>query len=292
MKYRILFSCLSLLFISVKGFSQSKEFKYYFDKNLKPIEKAEAAFTGTGTYYGAGIELKLYDASDKNLVSTGHFTDSSLQVKDGLFQSYYSNASLKSEKTYLKGTEDGLWKEWDSFGNIIDSSIYENGRKVIGGMFYYYQNHNVKRVFIVDTKKDKGYHILYGVNFDENGRVTGRDTLKESIDGKIFTKTEIEPSFPGGEVACTNYISKVLQQNMNNLTNDNMNIGTCRIKFLVDWDGNVTNVESLNMRGSALARISVEAIAKGPKWIPAKQNGYFVTAFKTQYITFPIQKRE
>ena len=39
------------------------------------------------------------------------------------------------------------------------------------------------------------------------------------------------------------------------------------------------------MKGTRLGEISVNAIRKGPKWIPAKQNGHIVTAYTEQPVT-------
>jgi hypothetical protein len=39
------------------------------------------------------------------------------------------------------------------------------------------------------------------------------------------------------------------------------------------------------MQGSKLAEIAVSTIRKGPKWIPAMQNGRYVTAFRFQPVT-------
>ncbi len=42
------------------------------------------------------------------------------------------------------------------------------------------------------------------------------------------------------------------------------------------------------MKGSKLAEVAVNAIRKGPKWIPARQNSREVNAYRQQPITFTI----
>ena len=81
---------------------------------------------------------------------------------------------------------------------------------------------------------------------------------------------------------------EVLKKNIDALTDDGKP-GTCRVKFIVDTTGNVSDVEALNMKGSVLARIVVDAIANGPKWVPAQQNGRVVRAYKEQPVTFTIE---
>ena len=70
---------------------------------------------------------------------------------------------------------------------------------------------------------------------------------------------------------------KVLKKNIDALTDEGKS-GTCRVRFIVDTSGKVSKVEALNMKGSVLARIVVDAIVNGPTWIPAQQNGRLVKA--------------
>jgi outer membrane biosynthesis protein TonB len=107
---------------------------------------------------------------------------------------------------------------------------------------------------------------------------------------KVFTKVEVEPSFPGGDMAWARYIKKTVEGNINELTTENKS-GTCRLRFIVDVDGSVRDVKVLSMQGTKLAEISENAIRKGPKWVPAKQNGNVVSAYKEQPITFTIQEQ-
>jgi protein TonB len=53
----------------------------------------------------------------------------------------------------------------------------------------------------------------------------------------------------------------------------------------VDINGNVSKVEATTMQGTKLAEIAVNSITKGPKWIPAMQNGRYVTAYRYQPVT-------
>ena len=110
-----------------------------------------------------------------------------------------------------------------------------------------------------------------------------------SINDVIWTKTEIEASFPGGDEAWNKFMFRVMKKNIDALTDEGKS-GTCRVKFIVDTTGKLSNVEALNMKGSVLARIVVDAMITGPKWIPAQQNGRRVKAFKEQPVTFTIEE--
>jgi protein TonB len=99
-----------------------------------------------------------------------------------------------------------------------------------------------------------------------------------------FSKVEIEAKFSGN---WNSYVKKEIEKNIDELTEAGES-GTCIVRFVVSKDGSVSNVEALTMKGTKLAEIAVNAIRKGPKWIPAIQNGREVNAYRQQPITFVI----
>ncbi|MEO6674928.1 MAG: energy transducer TonB [Ginsengibacter sp.] len=118
-------------------------------------------------------------------------------------------------------------------------------------------------------------------------KTTLSDTTEKDV---VFEKVEVEASFPGGEKAWTQYIKQQLMENLDALIKANKS-GTCRLKFIVGKDGNIRNVEAVTMKGTKLAKVGINAILKGPKWIPAFQDGRTVNAFREQPITFTLQDK-
>lgn len=106
-------------------------------------------------------------------------------------------------------------------------------------------------------------------------------------ENQVFTKVEVEAQFPGGEGKWNKYVYNEIMKNIDDLTDDGQ-AGTCEVQFIVDKEGNVSNVEALSMKGSKLAEVAVNAIKKGPKWIPAIQNGRQVKAWRRQKVTFKL----
>ena len=104
---------------------------------------------------------------------------------------------------------------------------------------------------------------------------------------QVFTKVEVEAQFPGGEGKWNQYVQREVEKNIDDLVDDGQ-AGTCEVQFIVDKEGNVSNVEALSMKGSKLAEVAVNAIKRGPKWIPAIQNGRQVKAWRRQKITFRL----
>ncbi|MBI1781324.1 MAG: TonB family protein [Sphingobacteriales bacterium] len=107
-------------------------------------------------------------------------------------------------------------------------------------------------------------------------------------DDQIFTKVEIEAGFPGGDGAW----KKFLERNLNGqVPSDNgAPEGTYRVlvQFVVDKEGNVSDVKPLTSYGYGMEEEAVKAIKKGPKWTPAEQNGRKVKAYRTQPIVFQV----
>ena len=120
---------------------------------------------------------------------------------------------------------------------------------------------------------------------DENsGVITGP---KAQPKDEPFSKVEIEASFPGGEDEWKKYISKEIGRYTDELQEDGK-AGTCTVQFIVDVNGVINDIEVLTMKGSKLAEICANAVRKGPKWIPAIQNGNKVKAYRRQPVTFRI----
>lgn len=105
----------------------------------------------------------------------------------------------------------------------------------------------------------------------------------DSTNNVILEKVEVEASFPGGPGAWARYVSKAIQNNLDKLKRSDY--GTCIVRFIVDTNGQVSEVKATTMKKSRLAKIAIEAITNGPKWIPAQQNGKSVIAYRLQPIT-------
>jgi N-acetylmuramoyl-L-alanine amidase len=110
-----------------------------------------------------------------------------------------------------------------------------------------------------------------------------------SPDDKTFYKVEEEAKFPGGEGEWSKYISSKLYKEVDALTKANKS-GTCVVQFIVDTEGNISDVKAVTMQGTKLSEIAIDAVKKGPKWVPATQNGKKVKAYRKQPVTFHISK--
>ncbi|HEV9036496.1 MAG TPA: TonB family protein [Puia sp.] len=112
---------------------------------------------------------------------------------------------------------------------------------------------------------------------------------KQDDDDGIFEKVEVESSYPGGVPAWIRYLQKNMHypdQAVNNETQ-----GTVMVKFIVDKDGNVSDVEAVaGPEQDGLREEAVRVIKKSGKWTPALQNGRYVKSYKQQPVTFKLSE--
>lgn len=113
-----------------------------------------------------------------------------------------------------------------------------------------------------------------------------------------FTSVDIDAEFPGGVPAWTAYMSKALNKKSKELRKSGEQ-GTVVILFVIDKNGNVTNIKALDCASagvprclppnSQLAATAIDIISNSPAWKPASQNGKAVKAYRRQPVSFILQ---
>jgi|GEM_PF-1363020 len=107
-------------------------------------------------------------------------------------------------------------------------------------------------------------------------------------DTAVFTVTEVMPQFPGGMSEMMKYIQKNVHYPE---VEKNANIeGKCFIKFVVEQDGSISNVEVLKgvPGGSGCDKEAVRVIKNMPAWIPGTQDGQRVRVYFNVPIVFKL----
>jgi periplasmic protein TonB len=121
----------------------------------------------------------------------------------------------------------------------------------------------------------------------DNGKGVVEAPKKDETDyDKTFTKVEIESDYPGGQGAWIRYLSKNLAYPQD--AQDNEIQGTVIVQFIVDKEGNVSDVEAIS-GPNELKTEAMRVIKKSGKWTPAVQNGRQVKSYKKQPITFKLE---
>jgi protein TonB len=110
---------------------------------------------------------------------------------------------------------------------------------------------------------------------------------KKVEDDAPFMRVEVDASFPGGAAAWLRFLNKNLRY-----PDDAMNVGvagTVMVQFIVDKDGNVSDVQAIGgPEQGGLREEAIRVIKKSGKWTPALQNGRYVKAYRRQPVTFQV----
>jgi protein TonB len=104
---------------------------------------------------------------------------------------------------------------------------------------------------------------------------------------KTFTKVEIESEYPGGPAAWLRYLNKNFRYPDDAVNNEIQ--GTVVVQFIVDKEGNVSDVQAISgPTEGGLREEAVRVIKKSGKWTAAIQNGRQVKSYKKQPIVFKL----
>ena len=105
----------------------------------------------------------------------------------------------------------------------------------------------------------------------------------DSIPNRVSTKVETEPEFPGGYDAGLKYIAARIHENHDKFTSNDF--GACLVKFIVNRDGSVGNVEDSTMKGSQLAQVAVDAAPSKISYLE-KQLSFIMFYYQPFFIAF------
>ena len=104
---------------------------------------------------------------------------------------------------------------------------------------------------------------------------------------KVFEVVEQMPSFPGGDVALMQYLSKNIKYPPEA---EEMGIqGRVICTFVVERDGSVSDIRIARSVDPSLDKEAIRVVSGMPKWIPGRQNGQSVRVKYTLPVTFRLQ---
>lgn len=139
----------------------------------------------------------------------------------------------------------------------------------------------------IDVQTQEGIEeVAAPAVIDEGKQVI--EEKKEEDENKVFEKVEVEAAFPGGEREWKKYLERNLDANVPVENGAAEGTYTVIVQFIVDKEGNISDVKSLTDKGYGMEEEAMKIIKRGPKWTPAVQNGRNVKAYRKQPITFLV----
>ena len=130
-------------------------------------------------------------------------------------------------------------------------------------------------------------------SFAQQNKADSSKLIKGNVAAPVeqtFTVTEVQAVFPGGKDAWDTYLTTNLNSEI--ASNNHAPKGKYKISasFIIDKDGNVTDVSISNNPGYGTGEEVIRVLNKSPKWTPGLQNGRFVKSWRTQNITFNVEE--
>ena len=123
---------------------------------------------------------------------------------------------------------------------------------------------------------------VVGTEFSPAGCVSCDSTTYQ------YQQVEVQPEFPGGMKALVAYLSENIIYPTASL--ESRSQGRSIVRFVVNVDGSIENVEVLRSSGDVLLdKEAVRVVEWMPKWSPGKMQGKPVRVFFTLPITFRLK---
>ncbi len=121
----------------------------------------------------------------------------------------------------------------------------------------------------------------------------GTKTVQSSADevDSKFVSVQIPAEFPGGIKEWQRFLERNLNSDLPTENGAPTGVYTVTVSFVVDTEGRVSDVKAENDPGYGTRDEAIRVIKKGPKWVPANQNGRPVVYRHKQMITFKVTEQ-
>lgn len=111
--------------------------------------------------------------------------------------------------------------------------------------------------------------------------------LAQSSENPVFTGEQ--PILPGGNDAKKTFISSNIRYPEE--AKKNQIQGTVELKFIVETDGSLSNIQIVSDPGGGLGEEALRIYEMMPNWIPGRLNGNTVRIPVNETLTFRLKKQ-
>ena len=142
------------------------------------------------------------------------------------------------------------------------------------------QNHFMKRIFLF---------FFFAATLNAIAQAQNTVTVQQVETDPLFVKVEKPAEFNGGKRMFARYVERHLDQSVPKQMGAPAGVYEVKVEFIVDREGNISNVKAVTDHGYEMEFTAEKLIKKGPKWIPAKQNGKVVRSLHQVSVTFTVK---
>ena len=135
----------------------------------------------------------------------------------------------------------------------------------------------------ISTQTIEGTDEAHGVDIAD---LEEHVKVADESETKVFDVVEQQPEFPGGNSALMKYLNDNIVYPV--VAQENGIKGKVTLKFVVNRDGLVSNIQILKGVDPSLDKEAIRVVQSMPKWIPGKQNGKAVNVYFTLPVTFQL----
>jgi TonB family protein len=307
---------LPFLIFFTSLFAQKTE--SYYDFHWRPVADASrAAYLAVMEKKDSGWSRKDYFLREGRMQMDGFYKDEDCKVPHGNFRNFFRNGRPKSLGRYVDGKRYGTWLSFHENGVLSDSATYIAEGILMGTRMGWHANGYLSDSTVINPDGsgvaihwwDNGNPSVAGLYapgfkkqgkwkyFHQNGQLASLETYnadvlvnKEYFDEKGVPQSDTttrdgEAVFPGGMKAWGKYLSEHLYfPAQYKFTNDGQ--VTVLVRFAVNEDGSVSDVEVTSSFHKDFDQIAVNIIKRSPKWIPASSHNRKLKEYHEQPVTF------
>lgn len=128
--------------------------------------------------------------------------------------------------------------------------------------------------------------------YDLNQNIQDTVPLSDDSLSVKFERVVEEVSFPGGEKAWQEYLHKNIDTTIAKKNKAPNGTYTVIVQFIFDREGNTSDVKALTNHGYGMEEEVIRVIKKTGIWMPAKQNGRSVKAYRKESFTFHVEGKK
>ena len=307
-----------LLFGCLNGSAQAGNIQVYYDENGNETSPDKASsydifYKQDGLYC-----IKKYNNKTKNIVSEAWYNDSLYTINHGPYKSYYAEGVLQWNGRFSNGKRDGAWINYNSSGELKDSTLFREGAYYEKYEFSYGKVFTARIVnagnntvyvtsyylngskLIEGTQNNSGFWMdtvkfyetdgTYYTNvFDEKGTLIANNApAKEYLTPKFSNKlpTPVAPSFPGGQPQFNYYVENRIQNPIRRrYAHLDIFPATSVTTIIFDSEGRVKDVIIVQSIHPTIDGELRRALRNMPKW---NMNGFIGGEYRLTY-TLRIQ---
>lgn len=146
---------------------------------------------------------------------------------------------------------------------------------------------SISKIGVQDIDGLPDEHIASPETPGDRREIIEINTIKENNDPVSIV--EIDAKFTGN---WENFLRRNLNPGVPIDNNAPAGTYSIIIQFVVDKEGNVSDIKPLTNHGYGMEEEAIRVLKKATKWEPAIQNGYVVKAYRRQPITFQVLEDE